>query len=199
VSISVTDGRSPRSTAVFDPQGRVPIAMRYITAYKPDWPARFERIISMLRPHLPAGCRFHHVGSTSIGGMPSKDIIDIDIECPVGSMFGVIKALAVIGYVHEGDKGILTREAFSPVPGSAGAEMPAHHLYACEASSPELRKHLAFREYLRAHSERAQWLAEQKQEADNAATTPDEYIMNKNAAYEVITHEALGWADSSVE
>ena len=168
--------------------------MGYITEYNPDWPARFERIAAMLRPHLAAECRFHHVGSTSIPGMPSKDIIDIDIECPVGAMSRVIEALAAAGYVHEGDKGIPTREAFSPLPGSAPAEMRAHHLYACESDSPELGRHLAFREYLKANSQRAQWLAQQKSEADIAAATRDEYIMNKTDAYRTITREAMGWA-----
>jgi len=173
--------------------------MRYITAYNPDWPARFDRIVAMLRPHLPAECRFHHVGSTSIPGMPSKDIIDIDIECPCGAMPAMIQALAAAGYLHEGDKGIPTREAFSPSPGSAAAAVPAHHLYACESDSPELGKHLSFREYLRANSQRARWLAQQKQRADNAATTRDEYIMNKSGAYERITREAMDWTSHSMQ
>ena len=173
--------------------------MGYITEYNPDWPARFERIAAMLRPHLAAECRFHHVGSTSIPGMPSKDIIDIDIECPVGAMSRVIEALAAAGYTHEGDQGIPTREAFSPLPGSPAAELPSHHLYACESDSPELRRHLAFREYLKANSQRAQWLAQQKSKADSAAATRDEYITNKSGAYEVITREALDWTNQSVQ
>jgi len=173
--------------------------MRYIAEYNPDWPARCERIVAMLRPYLPAECKFHHVGSTSVPGMPSKDIIDIDIECPTGAMAAVIQALAVAGYTHEGDKGIPSREAFAPLPGSAAAEMSAHHLYACESDSPELRKHLAFREYLKANNERAQWLAQQKEEAENAATTREEYIMNKSGAYKGITREALAWAGESMQ
>jgi len=128
--------------------------------------------------------------------MPSKDIIDIDVECPGGSMSDVIKALAATGYMHEGDGGISTREAFAPLPHSAAAELPGHHLYACESDSPELRKHLAFREYLKGNGERAQWLAQRKREAASAAAAREEYIMNKSAAYEIIAQEALEWACS---
>ena len=168
--------------------------MQYITNYNPDWPRRFAAIAGYLRPHLGAGLAFHHVGSTSVPGMVAKDIIDLDIECPIGSMPEVIGALRAAGYEHEGDKGIPTREAFRPLPGSAADALPAHHLYACEADSPELRKHLAYRDYLIAHPGRTAWLAEQKIEADRIAARRDEYIENKSAAYAVITRKSLAWA-----
>ena len=47
---------------------------------------------------------------------------------------------------NQGDKGVPSREA-------GAVDLPAHHLYACEASSPELRRHLAFRDFLRRHRE----------------------------------------------
>jgi GrpB-like predicted nucleotidyltransferase (UPF0157 family) len=169
--------------------------MQYTSDYNPDWPDRFERVAEWLRPRIPAGCVVHHVGSTSIPGMPAKDVIDLDIECPTGAMTAVISALAAFGYEHEGDKGIPTREAFRPLEDSIPVSFPAHHLYACESDSAELHKHLAFRDYLVAHKERASWLTEQKRQADRTAKSRDAYIENKSDAYAVITREALEWAE----
>jgi len=168
--------------------------MQYIVPHNPDWKVRFERTAASIAGSLPPGCRIHHVGSTCIPGMPAKDVIDIDIECPAGSMSAVIGALARLGYEHEGDKGITGREAFRAAPGSQAAEQPDHHLYACESGASELRRHLAFRDYLKSHPDRAQWLAEQKVAVDRDAASRSQYIENKAPFYQVIVEESLEWA-----
>ena len=168
--------------------------MRYITEYQGRWPASFEKITRAIRMKLPGACEIHHVGATAIPGMPSKDIIDLTIECPKGGMAAVIRGLADLGYEHQGNKGLPGREAFRPLRDSVAEELPAHHLYACEASAMELRKHLAFRDYLLAHPEKMNWLAEQKRLADQGATSRDEYIANKVQAYEAMTAQSLAWA-----
>jgi len=173
--------------------------MKYISPYNEHWPLMFEQIALYLGCELPGACRIHHVGSTSIPGMPAKDIIDVDIECPPGAMASIIVALHRTEYVHEGDKGIPAREAFRPAPGSRAAELPRHHLYACESGARELVRHLAFRDYLAAHAHRAKWLADEKVSSDTAAHSREAYIEGKSAAYDVITGEALTWADRSAD
>ena len=168
--------------------------MRYITPYNQDWPKRFVQITAYIHPFLPGRCSVHHIGSTSIPGMPAKDIIDLDIEYTIGSLQGVIAGLKKAGYKHEGDLGIPGREAFKPDPDSNAASLPAHHLYACETGAYELRKNLAYRDYLVANPDRAAWLAAQKVAADASAASRDEYINNKSSAYGVITQESLTWA-----
>ncbi|MHB8947343.1 MAG: GrpB family protein, partial [Bacillota bacterium] len=87
------------------------------------------------------------VGGTAVPGLAAKPIIDIDVV--VGSAADVpaaIERLAAIGYVHEGEKGIPGREAFRWPAGEA-----RHHLYVMTQGCPELRRHLVFRAYLRAH------------------------------------------------
>ena len=173
--------------------------MRYIKEYSSHWPESFEKIARVIRAELPDSCRVHHVGSTSVPGMPGKDIIDLDIECPRGSMPAVIQALGQLGYEHQGDIGIPGREAFRVPPDSLVAHLPSHHLYACEESTFELHKHLVFRDFLRAHRNRMICLAEQKRLADDAAHTRDEYTENKAQAYLTITAESLEWAAESAE
>lgn len=168
--------------------------MKYITPYNPDWVSQFEGIASWLREKLPRHSQVHHVGSTSIPGMPAKNIIDIDIECPIGSMDTIITALNHAGYQHEGDKGIPGREAFRPKEGSEASFLYHHHLYACESNSSELHKHLAFKNYLRANPEKQKWLAEHKIECDRIAQSRSEYIERKAPFYEVITADSLKWA-----
>jgi GrpB-like predicted nucleotidyltransferase (UPF0157 family) len=173
--------------------------MKYITDDNPDWPGRFKQIALRASRFLPAHCRVHHVGSTSIPGMPAKDIIDLVIECPNGLMPEIVKALVKAGYEHEGDKGIAGREAFRPCFGSEAERLPAHHLYACEAGAQELRKQLAFRDYLRANPERARWLAEKKRAVDGAAGSRVGYIEKKAEFYSVITMESLEWANAAAK
>lgn len=168
--------------------------MRYIKEYDNAWPESFEKISGVIRANLPDGCLVHHVGSTSIPGMPAKDVIDLTIECPAGSMAAVIKVFRKFGCEHQGDLGITGREAFRTLQGSAAESLPPHHLYACEESATELRKHLAFRDYLIAHPDRLSWLARQKRLADRKADTRDGYIENKAQAYATITAEAMAWA-----
>ena len=167
--------------------------MNYIREYSKDWAEGFAEIARFLATHLPRDCRIHHVGSTSILNMPAKDIIDVDIECPQGSMRRVIGRLSEAGYEHLGDRGVPSREAFRPQEGSRASLLHSHHLYACESGSPELRRHLAFRDYLVSHPDRARRLADAKRHADAASPTRAAYIAAKAAAYKAIVTEAMAW------
>ena len=62
-----------------------------------------------------------------------------------------------------------------------------HHLYVCPKDSPELKRHLAFRDYLRAHSETAAEYGRVKTEG--AALYPNDmekYIAHKSPYIEAI-------------
>lgn len=99
-----------------------------------------------------------HVGSTAVPGLAAKPIIDLDVVvASAEDIPEAIERLARLGYYHQGDLGIPGREAFRS-PGGA----PEHHLYLCPQDSPELRRHLAFRDYLRSHPEAAEEYAELK-------------------------------------
>ena len=61
-----------------------------------------------------------------------------------------VAALERAGYEHEGNLGIPGREAFR----YEGKEhLRTHHLYVCPKDSPELKRHIAFRDHLRSHPE----------------------------------------------
>ena len=165
--------------------------MDYLTEYNPDWPAWFLEIEHYLRPRL-AGCLgIEHVGSTSVVGMAAKPIIDIVMAD--GSMGGMIASVERAGYVHQGDLGITGREAFQ-ASHEVTRRLPPHHLYACEASSSELLKHLSFRQYLRAHPSETQRLTEFKcLLAFRQRVSRGEYIEAKSPLVGEITALALAW------
>ena len=136
-----------------------------VQPYNADWPSWFEQIKSYLEPGLSGfACTIEHVGSTAVPGMVAKPIIDLDIVIPPSSFPEVKQALEVLGYVHQGDLGIPGREAFDLLNDRAGARLPEHHLYVCEEGVHQLRKHLAFRDFMRKHPEWRERLSQLKRD-----------------------------------
>ena len=123
-----------------------------VVPYDSNWKLQFETIRSEIQDALcELALSIEHVGSTSVEGLSAKPIIDIDVVIEDESKLQtVIEKLAGIGYEHEGNLGIVGREAF----GYTGKEhLQNHHLYVCAKDSPELKRHLTFRDYLRSHKE----------------------------------------------
>jgi GrpB-like predicted nucleotidyltransferase (UPF0157 family) len=121
-----------------------------IHQYDPRWCTDFTDLrakLSAVLRNLATG--IEHVGSTAVPGLPAKPIIDIDVAVESEAVLAAVREkLELAGYLYEGDLGIPGRHAFAATEPS-----PAHHLYVCARDSPELRRHLAFRDCLRAHPE----------------------------------------------
>ena len=136
------------------PMAGLDFAMRTVTVvdYDPAWPARFERLRETVWPAVAdLAVAIEHVGSTSVPGLAAKPVIDLDVVVRSrADVPTVVGRLTALGYEHLGDLGIAGREAFRPPDGS-----PAHHLYVCRHDSPSLANHLALRDHLRRHPERA--------------------------------------------
>jgi GrpB-like predicted nucleotidyltransferase (UPF0157 family) len=92
--------------------------------------------------------RIEHIGSTAVQGLAAKPIIDLDIVLASSvDLPEAIRLLAALGYVHQGDLGVEGREAFRWPSGEA-----RHHPYILIESAAELRRHIAFRDALRANA-----------------------------------------------
>ena len=136
-----------------------------VQPYDRAWPSYFERIKAFLESGAgDVGCMIEHVGSTAIPGMTAKPIIDVDIVAEQGAFAAIKERLEALGYTHQGDLGLLGREAFDLVDAGSKATLPAHHLYVCERGVHELRKHLAFRDFMRQHAEWRERLSRLKRE-----------------------------------
>ena len=161
----------------------------YVAPYDAQWKEDFAAIREELAAALgDLALRIEHVGSTSVEGLSAKPIIDIDVVIEDGTKLdAVIAALGGIGYSHEGNLGIVGREAFK----YEGKEhLRRHHLYVCTQDSPELRRHLVFRDYLRSHPEAVKEYSRIKEEG--AALYPDDidaYIMHKSLWIEAVYRE----------
>jgi GrpB-like predicted nucleotidyltransferase (UPF0157 family) len=129
-----------------------------LALHNPEWAAEFEALRDVYTSSLGTLIvRVEHVGSTAVPSLLAKPILDIDIVMPGYEVFPEIVAhLKRLRYVHNGDQGIRDREVFKPLDSSAPftsrpRQWMPHHLYVCPADSLELRRHLVFRDALRAH------------------------------------------------
>ena len=160
-----------------------------VMPYDERWTQDFEAIASEIRDALgELALAIEHVGSTSVPGLSAKPIIDIDVVIRDYASFGaVVSALKAVGYRHEGDLGIAGREAF----GYEGkTHLRKHHLYVCPQDSAELRRHIAFRNYLSIHPEAVREYSRIKEEG--AALYPNDiekYIQHKSPFIEKIYRE----------
>ena len=135
-----------------------------VMPYHKEWQTDFEKIKNELENAIgDMVIAIEHVGSTSVQGMSAKPCIDIDVVIKDYSVFDIIVGkLADIGYIHEGDLGIKDREAFDY---SDKGHLMKHHLYVCPQASEELRRHITFRDHLRAHPEAAERYSRVKEQA----------------------------------
>ena len=162
-----------------------------VVAPNPAWPRQYEVEAQLLQ--LVFGSELvaiHHVGSTSIPGIYAKPIIDImplvrDIEV-VDSFNPIMEAL---GYRPRGEFGIRRQALLHP------RHYPAHppvHIY--QVGNPEVKRHLAFRDYLRAHPDKALIYSDHKRAV--ARQHPYDiyaYMDGKDALIKQLLAEALAW------
>ena len=157
-----------------------------VLPYDETWKKDFLKIEAELKDALQGlALRIEHVGSTSVEGLSAKPIIDIDIVIKDYSVFeGVVLALDKIGYRHEGNLGIVGREAFKY---DGKEHLQKHHLYVCTEDSEELKRHIAFRDYLRSHPEAVKEYGQVKEEgARRYPYDIDKYIEYKSPVIEKI-------------
>jgi putative glutamine amidotransferase len=128
----------------------------------PAWPGRFDQEAARLAALLPEDLvtRIDHVGSTAVPGLDAKPIIDIQVSVrtmtPVEAYVGPLTAG---GYRHVLDPWSDDHEFFSR-DGDGGNR--AVNLHVCADGSDWERKHLAFRDHLRAHPDDAAAYADLK-------------------------------------
>ena len=161
----------------------------YDEAWKDDFAAIRDELEAVLNGLV---LRIEHVGSTSVEGLSAKPVIDIDVVIGDRSILPeVISALESIGYSHEGDLGIPGREAFKY---EGKDHLKKHHLYVCAQDAEELKRHIAFRDYLRSDPDAVAEYSRIKEEG--ARLYPDDidkYIEHKSPFIESV-YKRIGLA-----
>jgi GrpB-like predicted nucleotidyltransferase (UPF0157 family) len=103
----------------------------------------------------------HHVGSTAIPGIRAKPILDLMPEVrSIAELDPLRGALEVLGYAWWGEYGLPGRRYLTRDDPATRARLV--HVHAYETGSSELARHLAFRDYLRAHPDVARSYDEEK-------------------------------------
>jgi putative glutamine amidotransferase len=162
----------------------------------PAWPERFEeeaaRIAAALGDQV---VRIDHVGSTSVPGLDAKPTVDIQVSLrSLEPRAAYVPALQALGYRTLLDPTSPDHEyASTDVDGSR-----AFHIHLCPAGSAWERRHLAFRDWLRAHPEDADAYARLKRRL--AAEHPNDihtYTDGKSEFIRSIEAKALAPASNA--
>lgn len=164
-----------------------------VVDHDPRWREAFQReaqrICSALAPEVRA---LHHIGSTSVPGLCAKPIIDILIECDEVSRLDAKRpAMEALGYEAMGEFGIAGRRFFQ---GRRADGTRTRHVHAFVAGSPELLRHLAFRDYLIANPAEASRYASLKRAlAGRHPNDREAYAEGKGRFVEACERRALAW------
>jgi GrpB-like predicted nucleotidyltransferase (UPF0157 family) len=130
-----------------------------IADYDPRWATMYAeesaRIQNVIGKWLLG---IEHVGSTSVPGLAAKPIVDIMPGLrSLGDAPPVISAMEGLGYQYIADyeDELPERRYFVRPPGRGYRHKRLFHIHAVETTNAFWRRHLAFRDYLRAHPETA--------------------------------------------
>ncbi len=135
-----------------------------VVSYDPTWPSRFaveaKRVLACFEPDV---ARLEHVGSTAVPGLDAKPIVDMMLGTErMEAIEACIPALVDLGYEYIAEhEAVMPERRFLAFP----KDRPrSFHLHAVEIGSAFWRRHLLFRNFLRAHPEEARSYAELKHE-----------------------------------
>lgn len=122
-----------------------------LVACDPDWArqaqAEAERLSASAGPCLVV---VHHIGSTAIPGIRAKPVIDLlPVVRSLAAFDAYRRSIEALGYEWWGEYGLPGRRYCTKSDPRTGRRLVQAHCY--EQGSPEVTRHLAFRDYLRAN------------------------------------------------
>ena len=124
-----------------------------VMPYDKRWVSKFEEESRKLFEIFGAEMiELHHIGSTSVSGLHAKPIIDMmPVVRDIHRVNDYNTAMIAIGYEPKGENGIAGRRYFQK-----GGDNRTHHIHIYAQGNSEIKRHIAFRDYLRAHPDVAQ-------------------------------------------
>ncbi|QUJ77545.1 GrpB family protein [Sulfitobacter albidus] len=125
--------------------------MSLIHAPDPAWPVQAETEAARWRAAVPGLVTVHHIGSTSVPGLPAKPILDlIPVFADDAAADAAQGAVEAMGYEWMGAFGLPGRRyarLFDPLTGARRV-----HAHSYVQGHPDIRRHLAFRDALRGNA-----------------------------------------------
>ena len=181
-----TEKRHPSLDDRFDPAVR-------IVDCEAAWPALAEAELHRIQETLGGvAVRLEHVGSTAVPGLAAKPILDLLLSvAAIEPRQRYVQPLERLGYL------------FAPAPESPDLHFFARpperprtfHLHVCEAGSEHELRHVAVRDFLRAHDEEAaRYEALKRRVAGRHPQDRLAYIEGKSAYVAALEGRAVRWA-----
>lgn len=165
-----------------------------VKPYNEQWLSIFEEEANILYKILDLEViDIHHIGSTSVNGLKAKPIIDImPVVKDINRIDKFNVSMMAIGYKPKGENGISNRRYFQK-----GGDNRTHHVHIYQLGSSEINRHLAFRDYLRAHPEVAKKYGDLKEYLSQRFPYDIEsYIKGKELLSLEIERKAMVWYQS---
>jgi GrpB-like predicted nucleotidyltransferase (UPF0157 family) len=159
--------------------------------YDPDWPRQAMERGARLRVLEPVLVAVHHIGSTAVPGLIAKPIIDLmPLVADLAALDLERGAVEALGYRWHGEYGIAGRRYCTADIGNRRVAQ-LHFFTMGDAGA---HRHLAFRDYLRAHSGIATAYAAEKRRARDAYPGDSQaYGAEKQAWIDRVEADALAW------
>lgn len=174
-----------------------------LSEWCPDWATEFEVLAEVLRTALdPRAARIDHIGSTSVPGLPAKDVIDVQVIVSDLDHDSIVKALTLAGFTHRsnilgdhipagwiGEPTEWAKLFFATPPGSRSG-----NVHVRVSGSPNERYALLFRDFMRANEATRDAWGRFKTELANATQNLLAYVSVKDPATDVLLALAERWA-----
>lgn len=159
----------------------------YSVNWKSDFEIEAKRLQTIFGSELT---EIHHIGSTSVYGLAAKPIIDMmPIVKDLTKVNAFDEKMMAIGYEAMGEFGIPGRRYFRK-----GANERTHHIHLFEKGSPHIKRHLAFRDFLREHPHFAKTYGDLKEDLVRKFPNDMEaYIAGKADFVRELEKKALEW------
>lgn len=159
--------------------------------YQTEWPLLFEKEKKVLHQLFQENSHVvFHIDSTAVPGLAAKPIIDLmPVVYSLHQVDTLNEEMEQLGYVLKGENGLPGRRYFEK-----GGDYRTHHVHLFQIGNQEIIRHLAFRDYLRAHPKEAQRYGQLKKES--ALQYPNDiaaYIESKMTVVKEIEQLALHW------
>jgi GrpB-like predicted nucleotidyltransferase (UPF0157 family) len=179
-----------------------------IVEYQPRWPDEFAAIRDRLAASFgDLALYIEHIGSTSVPGLPAKDVIDVQVSVTsLEPQEPIATALADAGFeetpfglladdhVPPGWNGAEPEQVWIKLFASAPSDARRVHVHVRVDGSPNERYPLLFRDFMRAnHDARDAWAIFKRELAKICNDTQD-YVEVKDPATDVVMVVAGRWA-----
>jgi GrpB-like predicted nucleotidyltransferase (UPF0157 family) len=164
-----------------------------VVPHDPKWQEMFklgsDQVIEALGKNVVA---VHHIGSTAIPCIYAKPVIDLLVEVKnIAKVDGQNRSMESLGYEVMGEFGMSGRRFFRK---DNKEGIRTHHIHTFTVASEQIKRHLAFRDYMIAHPEDAQSYSELKcRLAKEYPTNIDRYMDGKDGFIRQIDKKAAQW------